>query len=135
MNAHPAGPRHAELLAAPHLAERPNDPEQLAAIPANVWPRNAVRDSSGEVRLAGVGVEELAETYGTPLFVVDESDFRSRCADMVAAFGPYGRVHYASKAFLSSEIARWVDQEGLSLDVCSGGELTVALRAGFPPER
>ncbi|GAA3688094.1 diaminopimelate decarboxylase [Gordonia hankookensis] len=135
MNAHPAGPRHAELLAAPHLAERPNDPVQLAAIPANVWPRNAVRDSSGEVRLAGVGVEELAETYGTPLFVVDESDFRSRCADMVAAFGPYGRVHYASKAFLSSEIARWVDQEGLSLDVCSGGELTVALRAGFPPER
>ncbi|MGV9713442.1 diaminopimelate decarboxylase [Gordonia sp. NPDC003424] len=135
MNAHPAGPRHAELLAAPHLAERPNDPAVLAALPANVWPRNASRDDSGEVRLAGVGVTELADTYGTPLFVVDEADFRSRCADMLAAFGPYGRVHYASKAFLSTEIARWVAAEGLSLDVCTGGELAVALRAGFPPER
>jgi diaminopimelate decarboxylase len=135
VNAHPAGPRHAELLAAPHLAERPNDPEQLARIPANVWPRNAARDDDGEVRLAGVGVAELAERYGTPLFVVDEDDFRSRCADMLAAFGPYGRVHYASKAFLSTEIARWVDQEGLSLDVCTGGELAIALRAGFPPAR
>ncbi|AZG44767.1 diaminopimelate decarboxylase [Gordonia insulae] len=135
MNAHPAGPRHAELLAAPHLAERPNDPVQLAQIPANVWPRNASRDESGELTIDGVGVDELAQTYGTPLFVVDEADFRSRCADMLAAFGPYGRVHYASKAFLSTEIARWVDQEGLSLDVCTGGELAIALHAGFPSER
>lgn len=133
--AHPAGPRHADQLAAPHLAERPNDPAVLAAIPENVWPRNAVRDDSGELRIAGLGVAELADTYGTPLFVIDEADFRSRCADMLAAFGPYGRVHYASKAFLCTEIARWVEQEGLSLDVCSGGELAVALRAGFPPER
>ncbi|MFW0784231.1 diaminopimelate decarboxylase [Gordonia sp. CPCC 206044] len=135
MNAHPAGPRHAEQLAAPHLAERPNDPAVLATIPANVWPRNAARDDSGEVTLAGVGVSDLAERHGTPLFVVDEADFRSRCADMIAAFGPYGRVHYASKAFLSTQIARWVDEEGLSLDVCTGGELAIALRAGFPPER
>lgn len=135
MNAHPAGPRHAELLAAPHLAERPNDPAVLAQLPQNVWPRNASRDGDGEVALAGVGVNDLADTYGTPLFVVDEDDFRSRCADMLVAFGPYGRVHYASKAFLSTEIARWVAAEGLSLDVCTGGELAVALRAGFPPER
>ncbi|MEE4022532.1 diaminopimelate decarboxylase [Gordonia sp. PKS22-38] len=135
MNAHPAGPRHAELLAAPHLAERPNDPAELATIPANVWPRHAARDDSGEVRLAGIGVGELAETYGTPLFVVDEADFRSRCADMLAAFGPYGRVHYASKAFLSTEVSRWVEEEGLCLDVCTGGELAIARHAGFPPER
>ncbi|MGW6035653.1 diaminopimelate decarboxylase [Gordonia terrae] len=135
MNAHPAGPRHAELLGAPHLAERPNDPAVLAEIPAQVWPRNASRDDSGELRLAGVPVSELAEEFGTPAFFVDEADFRSRCRDMMAAFGPYGRVHYASKAFLCTEIARWVDDEGLSLDVCSGGELAIALRAKFPPER
>jgi diaminopimelate decarboxylase len=91
-----------------------------------VWPRNAIRDDSGEVTLAGVPVCELAREYGTPLFVVDEKDFRSRCADMIGAFGQYGRVHYASKAFLSTEIARWVNEEGLCLDVCSGGELAVA---------
>ncbi|MGV9673111.1 MULTISPECIES: diaminopimelate decarboxylase [unclassified Gordonia (in: high G+C Gram-positive bacteria)] len=135
MNAHPAGPRHAELLAAPHLAQKPNDPTALAEIPAQVWPRNAARDETGELAIAGVGVTELAETFGTPLFVIDESDFRSRCADMIDAFGPYGRVHYASKAFLCTEIARWVDQQGLSIDVCSGGELAIALRAGFPAER
>ncbi len=133
--AHPAGPRHADIPAAPHLAERPNDPAVLAEIPANVWPRNAVRDGSGELTLAGVPVGDLAREYGTPLFVVDEKDFRSRCADMIGAFGQYGRVHYASKAFLSTEIARWVNEEGLCLDVCSGGELDVALHAGFPAER
>ncbi|MGW0038441.1 diaminopimelate decarboxylase [Gordonia sp. NPDC003376] len=135
MNAHPAGPRHAEPPAAPGLAQKPDDPAVLAAIPAAVYPRNAVRGDSGELTIAGVGVAELAETYGTPLFVIDEADFRSRCADMMEAFGPYGRVHYASKAFLCTEIARWVEQEGLSLDVCSGGELAIALHAGFPPER
>ena len=135
MNAHPAGPRHAEILAAPHLAERPNDPAVLAQIPANVWPRNAVRNSDGVVEIGGVSIDDLAEQFGTPLFVIDEADFRSRCADMLAAFGPYGRVHYASKAFLCTEIAKWVQAEGLSLDVCTGGELAIALRAGFPPER
>ena len=85
MNAHPAGPRHAEIQAAPHLAQQPRDPAAVARIPANVFPRNAVRDESGELTIAGVGVGELAETFGTPLFVLDEDDFRSRCRDMVAA--------------------------------------------------
>jgi len=133
--AHPAGPRHAEILAAPHLAERPSSPEALAAIPPNVYPRNASRNADGELTVAGVGVRELTQTYGTPLFVYDEDDFRSRCADMQRAFGPYGRVHYASKAFLSVQVATWIEEEGLSLDVCSGGELAVALHAGFPAER
>src|SRR5690606_1771932 len=93
------------------------------------------RDEAGQVRLAGVPVRELAEQFGTPLFVVDEDDFRSRCRDMVRAFGPDARVHYASKAFLCGEIARWLRDEGLSLDVCSGGELAIALHAGFPAER
>ena len=77
----------------------------------------------------------LAHEYGTPLFVIDEDDFRSRCRDLASAFGGGRNVYYAAKAFLCSEIARWVDEEGLSLDVSTGGELAVALHAGFPPER
>jgi diaminopimelate decarboxylase len=106
-----------------------------AALPVRVWPRGACRGDDGVVRLAGVSVTELAAEFGTPLFVVDEDDFRSRCREMVAAFGADAKVHYASKAFLSAEIARWVDEEGLALDVCSGGELAIALHAGFPTER
>ncbi|MFI5777483.1 diaminopimelate decarboxylase [Nocardia sp. NPDC051570] len=117
------------------VSERPGDPAVMIDLPANVWPRNATRDADGVVRLAGVSVTELAEQYGTPLFVIDEDDFRSRCRDMVRAFGDNARVHYASKAFLCGEVARWVRDEGLSLDVCSGGELAVALHAGFPPAR
>jgi diaminopimelate decarboxylase len=85
--------------------------------------------------IGGVPVTNLAQQYGTPLFVIDEDDFRSRCADMAAAFGGGRNVHYAAKAFLCSEIARWINEEGLSLDVCTGGELAVALHADFPPER
>ncbi|WP_454162912.1 diaminopimelate decarboxylase [Gordonia iterans] len=133
--AHPAGPRHAAILAAPHLAERPSSPEAMAEIPANVFPRNTSRNGDGVVAIGGVTVDALAEEYGTPLFVYDEADFRSRCAAMQSAFGKYGTVHYASKAFLSVQVAKWVQSEGLSLDVCSGGELAVALHAGFPAER
>ncbi|MFI6869894.1 diaminopimelate decarboxylase [Nocardia sp. NPDC050406] len=135
MSAHPAGPRHADIPHAPNLPERPSDPKQMIDLPANVWPRNATRDADGVVRIAGVPVHELAAEFGTPLFVIDEDDFRSRCRDMVRAFGEGSKVHYASKAFLCGEVARWIRDEGLSLDVCSGGELAVALNAGFPAER
>src|SRR5919198_5593416 len=134
MRAHPAGPRHAEVLPPANTADpRPSTPDELDALAPEVWPRNAERRPDGVVALAGVDVRELAETFGTPLFVIDENDFRARCAEHAAAFGDPGLVHYASKAFLSVEVARWVAQEGLSLDVCSDGELAVALRAGFPP--
>ncbi|WP_253900653.1 diaminopimelate decarboxylase [Mycobacterium asiaticum] len=101
----------------------------------NVWPRNTVRDEGGVAAIAGVKVTDLAAEYGTPLFVIDEDDFRSRCKETAAAFGGGDNVHYAAKAFLCSEIAQWIEQEGLSLDVCTGGELAVALHANFPPER
>ncbi|MCW4355167.1 diaminopimelate decarboxylase [Hoyosella sp. YIM 151337] len=135
MSAHPAGPKHAEFAHAPGISERPSDPAELAELPAIVWPRNADREETGVVSVAGVPVTELAARYGTPLFVVDEDDFRARCREMASAFGAPERVHYASKAFLSSHIARWVAEEGLSLDVASGGELAVALHGGFPAER
>jgi diaminopimelate decarboxylase len=136
MRAHPAGPRHADVQSSASIAgPRPSTPDELDELLAEVWPRNAGRRPDGAVALAGVDVRELAERYGTPLFVMDEDDFRSRCAEHAAAFGDPALVHYASKAFLSVEIARWVAQEGLSLDVCSGGELAIALKAEFPVER
>lgn len=135
MSAHPAGPKHAEFAHAPGITERPENPAELSELPAIVWPRNAKRDDTGVVAIAGIPVTELAREYGTPLYVLDEDDFRSRCREIAAAFGAPDRVHYASKAFLSSHVARWVAEEGLSLDVCSGGELAVALHGGFPPER
>ncbi|WP_459974681.1 diaminopimelate decarboxylase [Mycobacterium sp. MUNTM1] len=113
----------------------PQSPEELLLLAPNVWPRNVARDEAGVASIAGIAVTDLAQEYGTPLFVIDEDDFRSRCREIASAFGGGKNVHYAAKAFLCSEIARWIDEEGLSLDVCTGGELAVALHANFPPER
>ncbi len=135
MNVHPAGPRHAEETRPVSSPPRPQSPEELLRLAPNVWPRNTIRDDDGIVEIAGVKLTDLAGEYGTPLFVIDEDDFRSRCHETAAAFGGGANVHYAAKAFLCTEIARWIEQEGLSLDVCSGGELAVALNADFPPQR
>ncbi|OBF59240.1 diaminopimelate decarboxylase [Mycobacterium sp. 852002-53434_SCH5985345] len=135
MNVHPAGPRHAEETRPLNSPPRPQSPDELLRLAPNVWPRNIVRDDAGVAGLAGIPVTQLAQEYGTPLFVVDEDDFRSRCRELATAFGGGHNVCYAAKAFLCSEIARWVDEEGLSLDVSTGGELAVALHADFPPER
>ncbi|MDI2028721.1 diaminopimelate decarboxylase [Saccharopolyspora sp. TS4A08] len=136
MRAHPAGPRHADVVPPGNTAgPSPSSTGEIDLLHPHVWPRNSERGADGVVRVAGLDVRELAEQYGTPLFVLDEDDFRSRCRDYAEAFGDPAAVHYASKAFLCTEVARWVAEEGLSLDVCSGGELSVALRAGFPAER
>ena len=82
---------------------------------------------------AGV-LEALATELGTPLFVYDEDDLRRRCREYLSSFGA-GNVAYAGKAFLCIAMARLVAEEGLHLDVATGGELHVALHAGFPPER
>lgn len=136
MRAHPAGPRHAEVHASGSTAGNPpSTAEEMCHLIPEVWPRGATRGDDGVVRFSGVDVRELAEIYGTPLFVMEEADFRSRCREYTKAFTDPALVHYAGKAFLSVQLARWVAEEGLGLDVCSGGELTVALRADFPPER
>jgi diaminopimelate decarboxylase len=135
VNVHPAGPRHAEETRQPNSPPRPQSADELLRLAPNVWPRNIARDDTGVARIAGIPLTQLAQEYGTPLFVVDEDDFRSRCRELATAFGGGHNVCYAAKAFLCSEIARWVDEEGLSLDVSTGGELAVALHAGFPPER
>ncbi|WP_046470120.1 diaminopimelate decarboxylase [Allosalinactinospora lopnorensis] len=130
--AHPAGPRHAEVLPEENPPRPPRDVLELAP---RVWPSTA-RRVSGEVTIGGIGAESLAAEYGTPLFVLDEEDFRARARDFRNAFSDAeADVYYAGKALLTKAVARWVHEEGLKLDVCSGGELAVALAAGFPPER
>jgi diaminopimelate decarboxylase len=79
-------------------------------------------------------LEALAAEYGTPLFVYDEDELRRRCREYAARFGG-GNVAYAGKAFLCTAMAQVVAEEGLHLDVATGGELHVALHAGFPPDR
>lgn len=135
MIAHPAGPRHAEEIHHAGAPARPRTAADVAALAPNVWPRNAVRDDAGVLTIGGVSVSDIAAEYGTPVFVIDEDDFRSRCREIAAAFGGGDHVRYAAKAFLCTEVARWVNEEGLSLDVASGGELAVALHAGFPANR
>jgi diaminopimelate decarboxylase len=135
VNAHPAGPRHAEEARHASTPPRPQSPEELLRLAPNVWPRNTIRDDAGVAVIADVKLTDLAQEYGTPLFIIDEDDFRSRCRETAAAFGGGVNVHYAAKAFLCSEIARWIEEEGLSLDVCTGGELAVALHSNFPPDR
>src|SRR5664280_703246 len=102
-----------------------------------VWPRTADR-VGGVLAIGGVDVRDLALEYGTPAYVLDEDDFRERCRQWRVAFragAADGDVYYAGKAFLCVAVARWVAAEGLSLDVCTGGELAVAERAGFPADR
>jgi diaminopimelate decarboxylase len=84
--------------------------------------------------LHGQPIPEMAAEHGTPAFLMDEADFRARAAAFQSAFAGCV-VYYAAKAFLSRAVARWVHEEGLSIDVCSGGELRVALDAGFPVEK
>jgi diaminopimelate decarboxylase len=129
--AHPAGPRHGDVLPADHP---PAPPADLNELQADIWPRHA-RRSGGVLMLGGVDVRELAAEFGSPLYVCDEEDVRSRCRDYLEAFGPDGRVFYAAKAFCCRAVLRWVSAEGLGVDVCTGGELEVALSAGVPPEQ
>jgi diaminopimelate decarboxylase len=113
-------------------------PDDVNALNPALWSQNVSRGGDGLLRIAGHDVRELADQFGTPAYIVDEADFRARARRFRDAFAAaFGKadVYYAGKAFLSKAIATWIDDEGLSLDVCSGGELAVALAAGFPPER
>lgn len=95
--------------------------------------RTARVDVSGRCSLGGCDLAGLADRFGTPLFVYDEVELRARAAEYREHFGD--GVIYASKAFLNLAMAHLVDEEGLRLDVATGGELEVARAAGFPPER
>ncbi|HHC09172.1 MAG TPA: diaminopimelate decarboxylase [Actinobacteria bacterium] len=100
-------------------------------LPRSLLPDTAAVDDTGRLAIGGVDVLELVERFGTPLFVYDEEHLRARCREAVAAFGP--GVAYATKAFLTTAMARLAHEEGMQLDVATGGELAIALRAGVPP--
>ena len=117
-------------------------PDDANALPEVVWSRNATRSAAGELEIAGVSATDLAQRFGTPLYVVDEADVKSRATGIRESFdrefarvGSSAKVYYAGKAFLSTEVARWVTDAGLNIDVASGGELAVALAAGVDPSR
>lgn len=131
-SAHPAGPRHADVWPEGHYSAPPAD---VNALDPKVWAQTVTRTDTGEVSVGGIGVAALAEEFGTPAYFVDETDFRARARAWRTAFGHDADVFYAGKAFLSRAIVRWLHEEGLNLDVCSGGELTTALSAGMPADR
>jgi diaminopimelate decarboxylase len=106
----------------------------VSVLEPSVWPSTATTDASGVLVVGGVSMRRIAAEFGTPAFVLDEADFRSRSRAWRAAFAD-GDPYYAGKAFLCHEVVRWVEADGLGLDVCTGGELAVAIRAAFPPER
>lgn len=137
MRAHEAGALHGND-AAPTWLPFPTD---VNALIPGLWSRTTVRGADGALEVGGVSVTRIAEEVGTPAFVLDEDDFRERARGFrdafAEAFRPHAgaQVYYAGKAFLCGAVARWVQEDGLGLDVCTGGELAVALRAGFPAER
>src|SRR5262245_16899994 len=106
---------------------------------AHLWPDTATINEHGHLAIAGCGVVGLAHEYGTPLYLLDEATFDNSCRAYLAALergyaGP-SAAHYAGKVLLNTAVAQLVARAGLGLDVVSGGELYVALRAGFPAER
>jgi diaminopimelate decarboxylase len=135
-SAHPAGPRHGDVVPEGHFTAPPAD---LNALDPKIWSQTVARPAGehggGVVTVGGIDVLTLAEQFGTPAYILDEQDFRARCRSWREAFGSEADVYYAGKAFLSRAIVRWLHEEGLNVDVCSGGELTVALSAGMPAEQ
>jgi diaminopimelate decarboxylase len=112
----------------------PADAGALAALDPGIWPATATR-ADGTLAVGGLPVAQVASQYGTPVMILDEVDFRARAAAFRDAYADAevpGVVSYAGKAFLSTTTLGWLAADGLSLDVCSGGELAVALAAGFP---
>src|SRR5439155_1181143 len=137
---HPAGPdggAGTSRRAAPRRsrAGRQSRHRPLSApIDLRLLPATAAVSADGRLSIGGCDLGQLAERFGTPLFVYDEAHLRARCREYVAAVGADG-VAYAGKAFLCRAMVRLVAEEGLHLDVATGGELHVALSAGFPATR
>ena len=139
MHAHEAGALHAEGYRGPSWLRPPID---VNALVPSLWATSVGRGDDGALTVGGVSVTELAREFGTPAYIIDEDDFRSRARDFKKTYAEVfdglsggADVFYAGKAFLCTEVARWIHDEGLHLDVCTGGELAVAIRARVPGER
>ena len=140
MSAHEAGALHApgygSVATVPAWLRPPDDVNVLLP---EVWAGTVRRNPAGALEVGGVDVRDLAAQYGTPVYVLDEADFRARAAafrdafrDAFADLCDGADVYYAGKAFLCTEVARWLAHDGVRLDACSGGELAVLQRAGVP---
>ena len=104
-----------------------------------MWSKN-ISFTNGELHLSGIPATKLAQDFGTPAFFIDEDDFRTRAIGWNNAlrdeFGSHaGTVYYAAKAFISVAVAQWVRECGIGIDVCTGGELAVALAGGIEPSK
>jgi diaminopimelate decarboxylase len=142
MAPHEAGalhtPGYGDVASVPSWLRPPAD---VNALLPSLWPVTVDRAADGVLTVGGLDVEALADRFGTPAYVLDEADFRGRAVALSeafsAAFAPWSgaSVHYASKAFTCTGVARWIAEDGLGLDVSSVGELEVGLRGGVPPER
>ncbi|QCV88755.1 diaminopimelate decarboxylase [Acidipropionibacterium jensenii] len=129
---HVAGSVHADVAAAaPQWLFVPTD---VNALDPALWSSTVRRRPDGALEIGGIDVRTLVDEVGTPVYVIDEQDFRQRARAFRSAFAGWD-VYYAGKAFLTRTIAGWVHEEGLFLDVCTEGELRVALEGGFDPAR
>lgn len=132
MRAHEAGALHGDIgNRGPAWLRTPVDVNDLVP---QLWPRNVTRGADGALAVAGLDVRDLAAEFGTPVYVLDEDDLRARSREFRDAF-PDADVYYAGKAFLCRAVVRMIAEEGLFLDVCTGGELATALSAGMEPAR
>src|SRR6516165_3938230 len=121
------------MLADPDPQAGQPAPASHQPLPPYLLPDCATVDPSGALSIGGVDVLRLCEELGTPLFIYDEEHLRRRCREAVAAWGT--GVAYASKAFLCRAMAQLAHEEGMAIDVSTGGELHVALAAGVPAAR
>ncbi len=129
---HEAGWAHAPgALRGPAWLQPPRDANDIVPL---LWSSTAHKTDAGDLVVGGVPLADLVAEHNTPAYVLDEADFRARARAFRDAFAGWD-VYYAGKAFLCTAVARWIEEEGLCLDVCSTGELTVALRAGVDPAR
>jgi diaminopimelate decarboxylase len=121
------------MLGGPELQSLTGPPPDEGPLERSLLPLSAAVDEQGRLSVGGVDLVSLAESFGTPLFVYDEAHLRDRCRQAVAAWGD--GVAYATKAFLCRAMAKLVHEEGMCLDVSTGGELHVAMSAGVPAGR
>jgi diaminopimelate decarboxylase len=99
-----------------------------------IWPVTTHSDEEGRLCVGGVALTDIADEFHTPAYVIDEADFRHRARRYRMALRGV-EVVYAGKSLLTTAVARWAREEGLGVDVCSGGELAVALAGGVDPAR
>ncbi|PPK98678.1 diaminopimelate decarboxylase [Kineococcus xinjiangensis] len=140
---HEAGAMHspgnASVAIVPNWLRAPGDVNELLP---QLWASSVVRGNDGALRVGGVDVRDLAAEHGTPAYVLDEVDFRGRATAFRDAFRDAfadlcggADVYYAAKTFLCTGVVRWLAEDGLNLDVASGGEFATGLRGGMPAGR